>query len=65
MEVVAAPNTSAESRERWFFLVMAPAWGRVHIAYMWGGGALVSFAVATELLSRLPPFAALATRIAG
>ncbi|HXC60757.1 MAG TPA: hypothetical protein VN645_15685 [Steroidobacteraceae bacterium] len=39
--------------------------GRVHPAYLWGGGALVFFAVATELLAKLPPFVALAGRIAG
>ncbi|HMA10421.1 MAG TPA: hypothetical protein VKO83_00945 [Steroidobacteraceae bacterium] len=38
--------------------------GRVHVAYLWGGGVLVLWAVATELLSRVPPFAALAARIA-
>lgn len=38
--------------------------GRVHVAYLWGGGALVLFAAGTELLSRIPAFAALAARIA-
>lgn len=38
--------------------------GRVHVAYLWGGGALVFVAVATELLSRVPAFATLAARIA-
>jgi len=39
--------------------------GRVHPAYFWGVGALVLFAVATELLAMVPAFAALAGRIAG
>jgi hypothetical protein len=39
--------------------------GRVHVAYLWGGGALVLMAATTELLSRVPPFATLAVRIAG
>lgn len=38
--------------------------GRVHVAYLWGGGALVLLGLAPELLSRIPSFAALATRIA-
>jgi FtsH-binding integral membrane protein len=39
--------------------------GRVHPAYAWGAGALVLFAVATELLAILPIFAGAAARIAG
>jgi len=39
--------------------------GRVHPAYFWGGGSLVIFAAATELLAILPFFAASAARIAG
>ncbi len=39
--------------------------GRVHGAYLWGGGALVALGIAPELLSRIPAFAALATRFAG
>jgi hypothetical protein len=39
--------------------------GRVHPAYAWGAAALVVMAAATELLALLPPFAMLATRIAG
>jgi hypothetical protein len=38
--------------------------GRVHVAYLWGGGALVLWVVGTELLSRIPAFVALAARIA-
>jgi hypothetical protein len=36
--------------------------GRVHVAYLWGGGALVLLGLTPELLSRVPQFAALATR---
>ena len=39
--------------------------GRVHPAYFWGAGALVLFAVLTELLAIIPFFAATAARIAG
>jgi uncharacterized membrane protein YfcA len=39
--------------------------GRVHPAYAWGAGGLVLFAVATELLARVPAFIALGERIAG
>lgn len=38
--------------------------GRVHPAYFWGAGALVLFAVLTELLAIIPFFAATAARIA-
>lgn len=38
--------------------------GRVHPAYAWGAGALVAMAVLIELLAIVPPFAALAARIA-
>ena len=38
--------------------------GRVHPAYFWGAAALIVFAVGTELLAILPPFAALAASIA-
>lgn len=38
--------------------------GRVHAAYLWGGSTLVLMVLAIELLSRVPQFAALATRIA-
>jgi hypothetical protein len=37
--------------------------GRVHVAYLWGGGALVLLGLAPELLSRIPAFAALAARL--
>jgi hypothetical protein len=39
--------------------------GRVHVAYLWGAGAMVMMVVAIELLSRVPAFGALATRLAG
>jgi hypothetical protein len=39
--------------------------GRVHPAYLWGAASLVLFAAATEVLAVLPPFVALAVRIAG
>jgi uncharacterized membrane protein YfcA len=39
--------------------------GRVHAAYVWGAAALGLFAAATELLARVPPFVAMAGRIAG
>ncbi len=39
--------------------------GRVHSAYVWGAGALIFFAAATELLAILPFFAVPAGRIAG
>jgi len=38
--------------------------GRVHPAYYWGGGAIVAWAVSIEILTRFPPFVALADRIA-
>lgn len=38
--------------------------GRVHPAYIWGAGALVLFAAATELLALLPAFSGQAARIA-
>lgn len=38
--------------------------GRVHPAYAWGAGALVAMAALIELLAIVPPFAALANRIA-
>jgi hypothetical protein len=49
------------------FVAMLFDWanrGRIHVAYLWGGGALALLAVGTELLSRVPLFAALAARIA-
>jgi hypothetical protein len=39
--------------------------GRIHVAYVWGGVALVLFAAGTELLSRVPSLVAMAGRIAG
>lgn len=36
----------------------------IHPAYVWGAGALVAFALATELLAVFPPFVALASRMA-
>jgi hypothetical protein len=39
--------------------------GRVHPAYVWGAAALALFAAGTELLAIVPPFAAMAERIAG
>jgi hypothetical protein len=39
--------------------------GRVHPAYVWGAAALALFAAGTELLAIVPPFAAMAGRIAG
>lgn len=39
--------------------------GRIHPAYGWGAGALISMAVGTELLARVPFFVATAARIAG
>jgi hypothetical protein len=39
--------------------------GRVHPAYGWGAGALVLFALATELLALVPFFSGQAARIAG
>jgi len=39
--------------------------GRVHPAYFLGGGSLILFAAATEMLAILPFFAASAGRIAG
>jgi hypothetical protein len=38
--------------------------GRVHAAYLWGGGALVSWVAGTELLARVPAFVTMAARIA-
>lgn len=50
------------------FIAMLFDWGnrgRVHPAHVWGVAALALFALATELLARVPPFAAMAARIAG
>ena len=38
--------------------------GRIHPAYLWGSGAIVAWALSIEILTRLPPFVALADRIA-
>jgi hypothetical protein len=39
--------------------------GRVHAAYFWGAGTLLLMVAAVELLAAIPPFAALAGKIAG
>jgi hypothetical protein len=70
--VLSGAAMTAPVNAAWLLLYVVAAmlfdWrnrGRVHQAYAWGAGALVLFAVATELLATVPVFAGWAARIAG